>query len=168
MGSRHQRAARWGAALLAATIVGACSSSDGVQRDESGRITEAGSVSVFELQPGDCLPLTDDEAPEVGEVDAVPCDDPHAREVFALVDYDDEGEGGGAFPGAEALASFADAACADRFADYVGIDYLDSTLFITYLLPNLEGWDQGPDRSVVCLTTTTGSALTGSVEGSGR
>lgn len=160
------------ALLLLAGAAAACSRSDEAQRDGSGRITEAGPVSVFELQPGDCLPLTDaeEEAAEVSTVQAVPCGEPHSREVFAVLDYGEEGgeDRGGAFPGPDALASFADAACADRFADYVGIDYLDSSLFITYLLPNLEGWDKGSDRDVICLVTTTGATFTGSAEGSAR
>ena len=51
--------------------------------------------------------------------------------------------------------------CAQDFENYVGISYLDSSLFFTYLLPSARGWEQDrTDRAVVCFVTTTGAELT--------
>ena len=50
--------------------------------------------------------------------------------------------------------------CAQNFQSYVGISYLDSSLFFTYLLPSARGWEQSKDRAVICFVTTTGADLT--------
>ena len=53
-----------------------------------------------------------------------------------------------AYPGDDVLETFAQGACAQRFAGYVGVDYLDSTLFFTYLLPSARSWEQ--DETATC------------------
>ena len=73
---------------------------------------------------------------------------------------------GGAYPGGDALDKFAKGACAQRFTAYVGVDYLDSKLFFTYLLPSARSWEQDNDRTILCFVTTTGGTLTASVKGS--
>ena len=64
------------------------------------------------------------------------------------------------------LSAFAQGACAQHFTGYVGVDYLDSSLFFTYLLPSARSWESDDDRDVICFVTTTGGTLTGSVKGS--
>ena len=66
------------------------------------------------------------------------------------------------------LPDAAEGACAQRFQSYVGVAYQDSSLFFTYLLPSARSWEQGDDRTVLCLVTTTGQKLTASVKGSKR
>ena len=53
-----------------------------------------------------------------------------------------------------------------QFEQYVGISYLDSSLFFTYLVPSARGWEQNDDRSIVCFITTTGAELTSSAKAS--
>ncbi len=48
------------------------------------------------------------------------------------------------------------------------MNYLDSKLFYTYLLPSARSWNDGKDRKVVCIVTTTGDQLQGSIKGSKR
>ena len=64
------------------------------------------------------------------------------------------------------LKDFADGSCAAEFAAYVGVDYRDSSLFFTYLLPSARSWEQGDDRAVTCFITTTGAPLSESVRDS--
>jgi hypothetical protein len=64
------------------------------------------------------------------------------------------------------LTTFAQGACAQRFTDYVGVNYLDSKLYFTYLLPSARSWEQDADRNVTCFVTTTGNQLTATVKGS--
>lgn len=123
------------------------------------------STQVLELAVGDCVVTPDEVQAELTDVTTVPCDTAHQMEVYALVP--DALDGPDAYPGADALTTFADGACAERFADYVGVDYRDSDLFFTYLLPSTRGWSEG-DTTVTCLVTTTGEDLTASVAGSGR
>lgn len=121
-------------------------------------------TSVFDAEPGMCFhALTEVEA-QVDDLDEVACTKQHALEAFALVSYAKDGD---AFPGADDLAAFADGHCAREFRDYVGVDYLDSSLYFTYLLPSPRSWEED-DREVLCLVTTAGEPLTESVKGSKR
>jgi hypothetical protein len=124
------------------------------------------NVSVFRLNKGDCVvPPTSIKA-EISQVQVVPCKAAHTQEVFGMADD----KGSDTYPGNGALKTFADGACLQQYAEYVGVDYRDSTFFYTYLLPSARSWnsDQVNDRRVVCLITTTGQPLYSSVKGSGR
>ena len=139
----------------------ACS---GAQRDDAGTITEGGDVDVFSLNVGDCLGAT--EGDEVASVQAVPCDESHESEVFALVDYDAGADA--EWPGDDAVSSFADEQCEAAFEEYVGISYNDSRYFITYLQPTEDTWADG-DREVVCLVVgPDNEPVTGSLRGVGE
>ena len=144
-------------ALVAGTLaLAACSGDDGTE-----------GVSVLDLEPGACVLAQPEVTTEVETLTRVPCDAAHQQEVYAKVAYTAPDGTVGDFPGDAALVTFADGACAEAFADYVGVDYRDSTLYFTYLLPSARGWDQGPDRDVLCFVTTTGGTLTASVQGTG-
>ncbi|HVF06455.1 MAG TPA: septum formation family protein [Frankiaceae bacterium] len=126
-------------------------------------------VSAFDLTAGRCLVPPDEIAPELSDVRVVPCDTPHTHEAFDTVRYAaaDGTATDAVHPGPEALTSFAEAQCARRYEAYVGVPYAQSELLLTYLLPSVRGWHHG-DRSVVCVVTTTGPSLTGSVQGTRR
>lgn len=121
------------------------------------------NVSVFHLKVGDCLVPPTSVKAELSSVKVVPCKENHTQEVFAVL-QDNAGDN---YPGANALKTFADGNCLEKYAGYVGIDYRQSSLFYTYLLPSVRSW-ANDDRSVVCVITTTGQQLTSSVKGSKR
>jgi len=126
-------------------------------------------VSVFDVNPGQCFNPPDKVKSELSKLDSVPCGQPHTEEAYASLAYQTkDGSEASAYPGEAALKLFADAACAQRYADYVGKDYLDSSYFFTYLLPSARGWEQQKDRNVLCFVTTTGQQLTASVKNSKR
>jgi hypothetical protein len=141
-------------ALLALTL-GACSGS-GAPRGVS--------KSVFHLKTGDCLVPPSNIQAELSSVKVVACKKPHTQEVYANVD---DSSAGDTYPGDTALRSFADGECLQRFEGYVGVDYRQSSLFYTYLLPSVRSWE-AKDRTVVCVITTTGQQLTSSVKASQR
>ncbi|WP_029290689.1 septum formation family protein [Cellulomonas sp. HZM] len=126
-------------------------------------------VSVFDVTAGQCFRVPGDITVELTSLPSVPCTDPHEQEAYARVTYTDPGTGAtpDSFPGDEALKSFSDGACAEEFQDYVGVDYRDSKLYFTYLVPSARGWEQNADRTTLCFVTTTGSQLTRSVKGTG-
>jgi hypothetical protein len=141
-------------AALLALALGACA---------GGGASRGVNLSVFHLKVGDCLvPPTNIQA-ELSSVKVVACKKPHTQEVFANVN-DPAGDN---YPGDTALRSFADGQCLQRFRAYVGVDYRESSLFYTYLLPSVRSW-QAKDRTVVCVITTTGQQLTSSVKASRR
>jgi hypothetical protein len=143
------------------TLASACSSSGG-----------GSSTSVFDVKPGQCFVAPKDVKAELSNLDQVPCTEPHTQEAYALVTYHSgsaagpSAAAGGAYPGGDALDKFAKGACAQHFTSYVGVDYLDSKLFFTYLLPSARSWEQDDDRTILCFVTTTGGTLTASVKGS--
>ncbi|CAM5789568.1 septum formation family protein [Cellulomonas persica] len=152
-----------GAAALA-LVLGGCSFFD------RGEDTE--DRSVFDVAVGECFRAPEDITVELTELSQVPCTEPHEQEAYALVTYADssattKASGAASFPGVEALTAFAQGACAEEFEDYVGVDYRDSRLWFTYLLPSARGWEQDADRTTLCFITTTGEQLTRSVAGTG-
>lgn len=124
------------------------------------------SVSVFSVQPGQCFATPTEIKAELSDLASVPCDQPHRQEAYAVVPYSaPAGVDASVYPGESALTSFAQGACAQQFTGYVGVSYLDSSLFFTYLLPSARSWEQGDDRSVTCFVLSTGAELTRSVKG---
>jgi hypothetical protein len=144
-----------GAGLLALACGGAT-------RDEAGTIIGPGNVSALELHVGDCFNDPSDTEAQVSSLAAVPCDDAHDNQVFALIDYTASDE---AFPGQQALLDFSNEACTAPFSSFVGTTYAESRFVISALLPSADSWDQG-DREVVCLLYDSSlESWTGTAEG---
>lgn len=116
------------------------------------------SSSVLDLKVGDCVMLP--EGDEAVTMERLPCSDSHEAEVSALVPTDPAGAEA-AFPGAEALAAQAEAACVDSFESYAGAPYVTSSLDVTWLLPTEGSWGEG-DRQIVCLITAMDAQPLGS------
>lgn len=129
-------------------------------------------ISAFDVKVGQCFTPPTDLKAELSTLRALPCNEEHTQEAYALVPYSTADDGsidpGAQYPGADVLTAFADSTCAQRYADYVGVPYTDSSLFFTYLLPSARGWEAERDRTVICFVTTTGEKLTSSVKNSKR
>lgn len=154
----------WGVIALIGFGVAFFTSLDDASRDGTGEIVEAGDLDVMTIQEGDCFddPETTDV---VFSLDAVPCSQPHDKEVFAvasIVGVWDE------FPGQTTLENYAYEQCSGSlFDDFVGVAYFDSALDVVTLTPSTESWDQG-DREIVCaLYRLDFEKMTGSARNSG-
>ena len=163
-----RRARLAGQTLGAATVLlalGGCSWVSGMFGNDDGPPAE--EVSVFNIAIGQCFAAQEGQPQaELSSLNALPCDGPHRQEAYAIVEYaPPEGVTGDAYPGDATLKDYADAKCAQSFQDYVGISYLDSTLYFTYLLPSARSWQESGDRSVICFATTTGEELSSTVKG---
>jgi hypothetical protein len=154
-----RRTAAAAATALAASALTGCSL--------FGEDTTGAETSVFDVKPHQCFTAMDEVEAELSSLNQVECSEPHALEAYAKVSYQPaEGQAsGGGYPGNESLRSFAQGACAQQFADYVGLDYRDSDLFFTFLLPSARGWEQASDRSVFCFITSPGAPLTQTAKG---
>lgn len=137
------------------------------RRGDTGEIVDAGNLSVFDLQEGDCFDagLNSGQVTEISEVRAIPCAEPHVYEMFSVADY----------PAGES-PSAADADytpwerenCLGRFEAYVGIDYDSSVYYISALVPTDSSWEQG-DHTLMCfLHNDPESAVTGSARGAAQ
>ena len=141
--------------LLAAALVLAGCGTD--VRDDAGRVVAAGPWSVFDLRPGDCVGDVSDLRGDVDEIPLVPCEEPHSQEVFAVVRHPDD-----AYPGAGAVATFADRACLAALDAELDLS-IDDGIAFSYLLPTFEGWNKNGDRNVVCvLVFPEDAGMTGS------
>ena len=154
---------RYGLLAGAALVVVASACSSGAHRTK-GAITKAGDISVFDVSVGDCLSPGEKIGTEISNIKAVPCKDPHTHEVFGLPKYPGSSD---VYPGDDKLKTFANAQCLQAFGTYTGTDYLDSKLFFSYLQPSIRSWNDGKDRTVVCVIVATGKPVTGSVRVAG-
>jgi hypothetical protein len=137
-------------------------------RDESGAIVEAGSLTPDELRIGDCLDWPGIDSGEIESFDSVearPCDEPHELEVYLHRPFPADARA--PYPGDDAILDLGVDYCYESFAGYVGAPYevvpdLDFTLF----WPTEESWEAG-DRDVQCLLVhiDEGVKLRGSMAG---
>jgi acyl-CoA hydrolase len=134
-------------------------------------------ISVFSVKPGQCFSAPTSVKVQLSTLTKKPCSSEHTQEAYAVVAFAAPGRAArptsipsltSSYPGTDVLTTFAQGVCAQRYAGYVGVDYLDSSLFFTYLLPSARSWEQADDRNVICFVTTTGATLTTSVKGSKR
>lgn len=146
------------AALTLGVVLAACGGAD---RDDSGEIVEAGSVSAFQLRVGDCFDDDTDLGEEVSSLAAIPCAEPHGSEVYALVDH--LGGDEDPYPGEDVISQYSEDVCIPPFASYVGTPYEQSRLFITFLYPTAESWGLD-DREIVCIVLDT-EKMEGSARG---
>lgn len=155
-----------GAALAGLALVGlaACGSDDDEpDRDETtNEITEAGDADVFSIEVGDCM--SDDAATtgEVSEVPVVPCEEPHASEVFYIHQIEAE-----TLPDETEMQALVEEQCVGNFESFVGMPYDTSALRVTWLEPTSGSWDGG-DRELVCLVVDPAGDVTGSLAGAAR
>lgn len=126
------------------------------ERGSDGAIEEAGEITAFELEVGDCFDLpTEDLSKEtrVFTVDALPCDEQHQAEVYAKFELAD-GD-------AKRKGNAAQVDCANRFDDFIGIRPGQSKLDIYYM------YEQGSGETVVCsVVQRSQKPVTGSLRGS--
>ena len=143
MHASGKRFGRLSVAMLTLALVMAACSGSGDIRDSAGTVVTAGAWSVFDLRVGDCIAPDQIASGDTDEVQLVPCDEPHELEVFGVVAHPDA-----AYPGAAAVATFADQACLSLLDEQQ--TQTGGTVF-SYLLPTEDGWDERDDRMIVCV-----------------
>jgi hypothetical protein len=118
-------------------------------------------ADVFSLGVGDCLV---EETPdgEVQSLPVVPCDQPHASEIYYLHIIEADG-----LPAAAEMESIARDECLPQFETFVGVPYEESALLVTWLEPTQASWDTG-DRELLCIAVDPEGDATGSFAGTAR
>jgi hypothetical protein len=150
--------------LLVAIIGGISRCVANPERGDSGEVVGAGTEAVLDIRQGDCLPkfMSDTSTLVSEDVPVVPCSDPHVYEVFGVADSTAESFN------QSAIGTEADNYCLDAFTSYVGVNYDNSTLVFSSLVPTSSSWGQG-DREITCLLANSDeTTVTGSYKGSGK
>ncbi len=116
----------------------------GPERDGSGTITEAGTLSVRGIRVGDCL-----EALHAGEglectVKGVPCGELHEGEV-----YGDFNLPGGAWPGRRFVESQAERRCDELLQRISPSAAADRAVELFYYVPAEDTWST--DKEILCV-----------------
>lgn len=119
-------------------------------RDASGRIVEAGWLWEDDLRAGDCVKSSDFDGPTVH---AVPCDRPHAVEIFAAFDVPD-----GPYPGRDRLVAEAERGCGERIPPAKEEGLRDRSLEVWRAFPSQLSWEDG-DRTIRCLVSSDSGTL---------
>ena len=138
------------------------------RRGDTGEITDAGNLSVQDLQVGDCFDLTSGDTTDGGEVSdvrAIPCAEPHVYEIYVVAEYPS-----GELPSDidEDYTAWEQDQCVGGFDTYVGLSYEESTFWFSTLTPTDESWDQG-DHAISCfLHNSSETPVTGSAEGTAQ
>jgi hypothetical protein len=114
------------------------------QRDDSGQITQGGSLAIADLQVGDCFNQKDPDAEQADEVDAKRCDESHQFEMVSIGSMRD-----GAYPNDTEFENFVGEVCLPAFDEYVGLAYEDSRLEVYWYYPLEDGWNDG-DHLIQC------------------
>lgn len=135
---------------------------DAPRDDETGEVTEESNIDIFSLKVGDCMPTSEDSG-EMSEADVVPCDQPHADEIFYEFELAD-----GEFPGEDEIQAEVEAECIPAFDEFVGLSYDESSLDFWWISPTEQSWDQANDRLVQCAIYDPAGDVTGSLKGAAR
>ncbi|MGX9789408.1 septum formation family protein [Mycobacterium sp. MMS18-G62] len=108
-------------------------------------VIDKGTVTATDVKVGDCLKEIPSST-RVMTVDTVGCDQPHAGEVFAVLQMPD-----GDFPGQSAIEEYQNK-CEPELATYAADAITDDSVQLYVLYPTAETWKQG-DRAVTCIAT---------------
>ena len=127
------------AGVLAACVLNACSDDPDPDGPQSKGVDDVGA--------GQCLQVDETLDAEVSDLPVIDCTKPHTHEIFHTVE-DDESD---VYPGLSSLELFAQKECYSEFEGFVGISPFDSDLYITWIVPSLDGWNDEDDREVLCV-----------------
>lgn len=171
LGSRHP-ATSASASASAGGSASSVASQPGVSASPTPTV---GALQLAQLRVGDCLAgsnmalNTSDPWPKV--TTAVPCNQPHAAEVF-FADNNFWPQSS-KFPGNATISKDANTACNSAFRAYVGITYSKSIYTWTNIIPDGATWPAG-DRALHCVAyystsqQRAGATLTRSIKGARR
>jgi hypothetical protein len=125
------------------------SATTGVERGgDDGRLTAPASISVFDVQAGDCLESVESDA-ETTSLDGVPCSDPHRAEALSRFSLPD-----GEYPGDEAVFAAGHRRCGQALDNLVR-PAERSEVEPFYLYPTENSWETQDDREIVCIALSS-------------
>jgi hypothetical protein len=126
--------------------------------DDTSTDTEPENSDVFDLGVGDCV-ASETAGDVVEEVPIVSCEEPHLSEVYFshIIEADE-------LPDEAGMQTLVEDVCLTEFQNFVGLDYYESALEVTWLEPTPESWEAG-DHELLCLVQDPSGNVTGTLEG---
>jgi hypothetical protein len=118
-------------------------------------------TTASETAVGPCYDIETRDGVLVGWTE-VPCSGPRQVEVAFAASFES-----GPWPGDDYLTDTAAETCTTAFERYVGIPPDDSEYGLEWLLPTERMWADGSRQGICLVVNDDGSALTGTVRGSG-
>jgi hypothetical protein len=120
------------------------------------------SKGALDVSTNECMQIDPKGlSPDVSKLPIIDCSKPHTHQIFFTYQDTDD-----VFPGMTALEATAQQQCLTAFQPFVGISFVDSTLFVTWIVPSLDSWNDKKDRAILCvLGLKNGGTLTGSAQG---
>lgn len=142
---------------------------DETERDSSGQVVEAGTVTLDRLRVGDCFTgggldgLADDTETEASfSAEVVPCSRAHQAEVYHSFEIVSD-----SYPGDDVVEARLKE-CLPKFRPFIGQSYKRSRLEVFSFYPSSATWRFG-DHEVVCVVAERDlTDVTGSLAGSRR
>ena len=127
-----------------------------------------GTGNVMDIGVGDCF---DESAmqtalggEEVSNIPLIDCAEPHDAEVFHVEDLAD-----GEFPGEASVQSSMEEICTgSAFAEFIGVDYMESSIYVGGLQPTAQTWDSFDDREILCYVISDEGPISESLQGANR
>ena len=151
---KNQRLARVLVVVLAAGMAigtSACSLLFGPSyRDSNGVPTATATVNMSDLRVGDCIYNVSDSGTKVAKLQIVPCTSPHEAEVYASQTK------------VANVVSSLQQYCQDQFKAYIGIDFNDSGLDVTFTHNDATA----TTTDLKCIVYSQGNMVTTSYQGS--
>jgi hypothetical protein len=130
------------------------------RRDDSGQITQGGTIAIADLRVGDCFDQKDVDAEQADEVDARRCDDGHQFEMMSIGTMSN-----GSYPSDAEFENFVGTVCLPAFDEYVGLAYEDSRLEVYWYYPLEDGWAEGDHLIQCAIYDPLNSEVVGSLRG---
>ncbi|MEZ5297839.1 MAG: septum formation family protein [Ilumatobacteraceae bacterium] len=123
-----------------------------------------GDDIVWPLGPvGECLVLLPDSV----ELTPIGCDEPHDLQRITVASLPAEEYPPGAPFEIDVLRATSDDLCRLAFAEFVGVDAVESELSVAVTRPSADTWAEG-DRALQCLVGVRDARIVGDAAGSGQ
>jgi Domain of unknown function (DUF4190)/Septum formation len=132
----------WTLLIVVIVVIGLATGAD---RDPSGRVTDSGSESVFDLRVGDCMNGLEETDLEFS-VDVTPCAEPHGAEVVSQFDLPR-----GDWPGMAFVTREAESRCPSEVESSAAGVPRAGKIEVFYFHPTENSWSQMDDRTVLCV-----------------
>ena len=148
---------------LFALVVSAAPALWGSRVQHVARSGAHGSMSAFDLRPGDCF-TPPGSLKTVHGLKLLPCSEPHAAEVYSLITLQVDEAHPEEYPGEEVVKSAAREGCPGRVEEYIQDTWaIPEQAEVQFYVPNELSWTVLGSRRAVCFLVDPAGPQTGTL-----